>query len=59
MLKFLLINVSLEETITVCTGSIYKQNNTVESLSKSDFRYERVADQISFSIDHYIGKYMV
>ena len=43
MLKFLLINVSLEETITVCTGSIYNQNNTVESLSKSDFRYERVA----------------
>lgn len=59
MLKFLLINVSLEETITVCTGSIYNQNNTVESLSQSDFRYERVADQISFSIDHYIGKYMV
>ena len=59
MLKFLLINVSLEETITVCTGSIYNQNNTVESLSKSDFRYERVADQTSFSIDHYIGKYMV
>ena len=33
----LFINIPLEETITICTESIYNQNNTVESLSKSDF----------------------
>lgn len=31
----LFINIPLEETITICTESIYNQNNTVESLSKS------------------------
>ena len=38
-----LTNIPLEEIITICTESIYNQNDTVEGLSKSEFifRYER------------------
>ena len=43
----LFTNILLEETITICTASIYNQNNTAEDLSKPElsktsvFSYER------------------
>ena len=38
----ILNDILLEKTITICAESIYKQNNTVEDLSKSVFSYKRV-----------------
>ena len=34
----LFTNISLEETITICTKSVYNQKDTVEGLSKSEFK---------------------
>ena len=34
----LFTNISLEETINICTESIYDQNDSIESLNKSEFK---------------------
>ena len=34
----LFINIPLEETINICTESIYDQNDSIESLNKSEFK---------------------
>ena len=34
----LFTNIPLEETINICTESIYDQNNSVKGLNKSEFK---------------------
>ena len=34
----LFTNIPLEETIKICTESIYDQNDSIESLNKSEFK---------------------
>ena len=34
----LFINISLEETIEICTNELFKESETVEGLSKSEFK---------------------
>ena len=35
---FLFTNIPLEETIEICTNEIFKESETVEGLSKTDFK---------------------
>ena len=34
----LFTNIPLEETISICTESVYDQNNSIEGLNKSEFK---------------------
>ena len=58
----LFTNILLEETITISTESIYNENDTVEGLSKSEFKKrlslatKESLKRVLFSMSHCINK---
>ena len=59
---FLFTNITLEETIKICTNEFFKEFETVEGLSKTEFKelclwLLRIC--ILFLMGHFINKLMV
>ena len=58
---FLFTNIPLEETIEICTNEIFKESETVEGLSKTDFKEllsPATKESHLFLMGHFINKSM-